>query len=246
MANGADFYDQESVFEDYTRRRSRPDNPNDTIEKPIFMEMLGDFSGKAVLDLGCGDGGFGVELLAGGCGSYTGVEPSRNMVAAAQENLNPVGGTVHHSLMEGWDYPETTFDLVVSRLAIHYVSDIETVFQQVYRSLKPGGRFVFSVEHPVITSSNRGATQTGIHYDWVVDDYFTTGERDVLWMGSHVIKYHRTIEDYFTCSQRVGFTVELLRESRPRPEMFTDDDLYARRMRIPLFLLLAATKTIRD
>ena len=62
MTSGADFYDEAAVFDNYTQRRQRPDNPNDTIEKPIFMEMLGDFGDKTLLDLGCGDGAFGVEL----------------------------------------------------------------------------------------------------------------------------------------------------------------------------------------
>lgn len=242
MATGADFYDQESVFNTYTQGRQRSDNANDTLEQPIFMEMLGDFRDKSVLDLGCGDGGFGVELLANGARSYTGVEPSSNMFAAAQAHLQPVGGIVHHTTMEAWDYPAQAFDLVVSRLALHYVSEIEAVFRQVYQTLKPDGRIVFSVEHPVITSSNRGATQTGVHYDWIVDDYFVTGARDVLWMGSHVTMYHHTIEDFFGALQRTQFTVDQLRESRPRPEMFADDQLYARRTRIPLFLLLAAHK----
>ncbi len=61
-------------------------------------------------------------------------------------------------------------------------------------------------------------------------------------MGSAVIKFHRTVEDYFTALQSAGFTVEQLRESRPRRENFTDPDLYDRRTRIPLFLFLAARK----
>ena len=144
--------------------------------------------------------------------------------------------------MEQWAYPAEAFDLVVLRLALHYVSEIAPLFEQVYRTLKPGGRFIFSVEHPVLTSSNRSATQSGTRYDWIVDDYFATGERNIAWMNSHVIKYHRTIEDYFGGLQRAHFIVDQLRESRPLPEMFSDKDLFARRMRIPLFLLLAARK----
>jgi SAM-dependent methyltransferase len=241
MTNGPDFYDQEDVFISYTRRRQRGDNPNDTLEAPIFMEMLGDFRAKTILDLGCGDGGFGVELLAGGCRSYVGIEASARMVAAS-EALKSAGGQMHQSGMEGWSYPEAAFDLVVSRLALHYISDIAQIFKQVHQTLKPGGRLIFSVEHPVLTCSNKSATVTGTRYAWIVDDYFVAGSRNVAWMGSEVIKYHRTVEDYFSSLQSANFTVEQLRESRPRREMFTDEALYARRQRIPLFLLLAAQR----
>jgi SAM-dependent methyltransferase len=242
MVNGVDFYDEEQVFAYYMQRRQRPDNPNDTIEKPIFMEMLGNYYGKVVLDLGCGDGGFGVELLAGGCHAYTGIEASVRMVALAQERLGLAGGIVHHDSIESWAYPEDAFDLVVSRLALHYTDHIEQTFAKLYSALKSGGRLVFSVEHPVLTSSNQSATASGRRYQWIVDDYFITGARNVAWMGSEVIKFHRTVEDYFSALQETGFTVEQLRESRPRRENFTDPDLYARRTRIPLFLFLAARK----
>lgn len=242
MTSGADFYDEEQVFAHYTQRRQQADSPNDTIEQPIFMEMLGDYAGKSILDLGCGDGGFGAELLAGGAQAYTGVEASARMAALAQEHLTAVGGALYHDSIEGWTYPETVFDLVVSRLALHYTDRIEQTFAKIYGALKPGGRLIFSVEHPVLTSSNAAATTSGRRYEWIVDNYFITGARNVTWMGSAVIKFHRTVEDYFTALQRTGFTVEHLRESRPRPENFTDPELYKRRTRIPLFLFLAARK----
>lgn len=242
MTSGPDFYDEEDVFGRYMQGRQRPDNPNDTIEGPAFMQVLDHFQQKDILDLGCGDGRFGVELLAGGCRSYTGVEASTRMVNAARERLETAGGVVHHAAIEDWTYPKQTFDLVISRLALHYVNDIAHLFQLIHRALKPGGRFIFSVEHPVLTSHNGAATPSGVRYHWIVDDYFVTGVRDVTWMGSRVNKYHRTIEDYFTCLQQAQFAVERLLEPRPHPELFTDDQLYARRLRIPLFLLMAARR----
>lgn len=61
--SGPDFYDDNAVFDTYIHRRSRGDNPNDTLEKPIILELIGDITGKSVLDLGCGDGAMGHELL---------------------------------------------------------------------------------------------------------------------------------------------------------------------------------------
>ena len=56
------------------------------------------------------------------------------------------------------------------------------------------------------------------------------------------MKHHRTIEDYFHAVQKAGFTVDSLRESRPDRHHFLDQATYERRLRIPLFLFVAAQK----
>jgi SAM-dependent methyltransferase len=165
------------------------------------------------------------------------------MISAAQHNLAGTGGEVVHSALEDWEFPSQAFDLVVSRLALHYLADLDTLCVNVHDSLVPGGRFICSVEHPVITSCNRGWPEGTLRQDWVVDDYFDTGLRVTSWMGGVVRKYHRTVEDYFATFQRAGFTVEQLRESRPQPEHFADLATYERRKRIPLFLFLAGRKS---
>jgi SAM-dependent methyltransferase len=240
MKSGPEFYDDERNFDVYNAHRNRPNSPNNLLEKPILMELIGDVQGFDMLDLGCGEAEIAADLLAKGAQSYTGIEPAEKMVRLAQEK-NPQC-RIELGTMEAWDYPSHAYDLVISRLALHYVDDFQGVFAKVHQSLKPNGRFVFSVLHPVITSSNRAARADGIRLDWIVDDYFVAGKRDVVWLGSEVVQYHRSIEDYFVGLQAAGFTIEALRESRPRPELFEDAELLARRNRIPLFLFFAARR----
>jgi SAM-dependent methyltransferase len=240
--NGSEFYDNKTVFEEYMRRRSRQENPNDSIEKPIIMDMIGSMDGLSVLDLGCGDAKFGLDLMQLGCLSYVGLEASENMVNGASRNLLGTEGKVYRTNIEDWEYPADTFDLVVSRLVLHYIDDVSKTVKQVHKTLKQSGKLVFSVEHPVITSSYKSYSNTKARHDWIVDDYFNTGIRHQNWLGGEVKKYHRTVEDYFITLQQAGFIVEQLRESRPIREHFVNEDNYNRRMRIPLFLFLAARK----
>ena len=242
MTEGPGFYDDERVFATYLAHRRRPDNPNDTLERPALLELLGSVAGLRVLDLGCGDARFGRELLAEGCQSYTGLEGSHNMAAAARETLAGTAGRLVESTIEAWEYPPDAFDLVVSRLALHYVDDVGAVCRQVARTLVEGGRFVFSVEHPVITSCDRGWPAGTQRQDWLVDEYHVPGRRVTSWLGGEVVKYHRTVEEYFRLLQAAGFTIEGLREGRPRRELLASEETYRRRLRIPLFLLLAARK----
>jgi len=241
--NGIAFYDDDAVFETYMARRKRADNPNDTIEKPVILELIGNFTNQRILDLGCGDASFGQEALSKGCQSYLGIEGSGNMFKSAQQNLAGTNGKVVQADIESWDYPTHAFDLVISRLVFHYIKDMDEVFRQVYRPLTENGRFVFSVEHPVITSCDRAGQGKGKRQDWLVDHYFDTGQRVTSWMGGQVIMYHRTVENYFVGLQRAGFLVEGLREAAPQPEQFGNDDVtYQRRKRIPLFLIMASHK----
>jgi len=240
---GPTFYDDDTVFATYRQGRQRPDNPNDTLEKPVILELLGDIAGKSVLDLGCGDAAIGREFLQGGAAAYLGIDGSAKMVALATQTLAGTSGRVVQHAIEDWQYPETTFDLVLARLALHYIADLPTLCTKIRQTLQPGGKFVFSVEHPVITSTDRGWTKEGPRQDWLVDNYFDSGLRVTEWMGGQIEKYHRTVEDYFNDLQRTGFIVEHLRESSPQRQHFQDEQTYLRRKRIPLFLFLAGRKS---
>lgn len=241
---GSQFYDNETVFETYCQRRGRADNPNDTLEKPILLELLGSVEGKQVLDLGCGDAALGAELLAQGAASYLGLDGSYRMVDQAARHLADTTGQVEQADIRTWTYPANTFDQVIARLVLHYVEDVAPLFRQVFHTLRPGGLFVFSVEHPVITSCDRAYQGTQVRQEWIVDSYFDSGPRLTRWMGEQVVKYHRTVEDYFGGLQTAGFVVERLCESKPERHRFTDEQLYQRRNRIPLFLFLAARKSV--
>ena len=236
---GSRFYDDDSVFGAYSRLRERTGSANDTLERPVILELLGEVGGHDFLDLGCGDAGFGKELLATGAASYLGVDGSQNMITQAGKTLEGTIGRVVRSELDEWTYPVASCSRVCARLSLHYVSNIGPLFQKIHRTLRPGGRFVFSVEHPVITSCDLSCDDVDTGQNWVVDNYFNRGKRVTRWLGANVVKYHRTVEDYFLALQAAGFTVESVRESNPVRSNFRSDETFVRRLRIPLFLFMA-------
>ncbi len=239
---GASAYDDGQFFENYMARRRREESPNERIERPVLLEMIGAVKDAKILDLGCGDARFGVELLQNGCFSYDGVEGSENMVKEAEKVLTGTAGKVHLSSMETWDFQNGQYDLVVSRLALHYLADLKSTFENVHQSLATNGRFIFSVQHPVLTASIKSASASGAKSDWIVDDYFNSGERVEPWIGKKVVKYHRTMEEYYQLLKQAGYTIVDIREGTPRVEEFASESEYERRMRIPLFLLFSCEK----
>lgn len=239
---GASVYDQTDFFSNYMKRRNRQDSPNNAIEGPIMYELMGSIQNNSILDLGCGDASFGKELLHKGAKHYTGVEGSKQMVEAARSNLLEQNGTIYNETMESYDYPKETFDLVTSRFAIHYVSDINPLFQNVSKTLKEDGRFVFSIQHPLTTSSFASKQSGDKRGNWIVDDYFHAGERKEPWIDQVVVKYHRTIEQYFLALRQADFTVLDLREGTPKREHFSSEEEFVRRQRIPVVLAFSCVK----
>ena len=239
---GPSVYDQEDFFSDYMKRRSRKDSPNNAIETPIMYELIQDFQNKDVLDLGCGDASFGKDLVERGAASYSGIEGSEQMVEAAKRNLSQVNGSVYHHTLESYTYGEEKFDIVTSRFAIHYVADIDALFQNIHLSLKEEGKFVFSVQHPLTTASFTSKKIGDRRENWIVDDYFLEGERKEPWIEQIVVKYHRTVEQYFRALISSGFSVVDLREGTPVRDNFTDEKEYKRRLRIPVVLAFSCIK----
>ncbi|MGN8842876.1 class I SAM-dependent DNA methyltransferase [Niallia sp. HCP3S3_B10] len=239
---GSSVYDNEQFFENYRARRNRETSPNNSIERPILYELVGEIDGKSILDLGCGDANFGVELLEKGAESYIGVEGSKRMFDEASRHVNGTTASVYLSKLEDWDFMNSKVDIVVSRLVFHYIKDLHTIFHGIYNQLKEDGKFVFSVQHPLLLSTIESAASSEKRTNWIVDDYFSMGERTEQWIGEDVVKYHRTIEEYFRLLKEAGYKVTDLREGMPKQENFEQKKDFERRKRIPLFLILSCEK----
>jgi SAM-dependent methyltransferase len=174
---GDTFYDNPEVRANYLAHRTQPDNPNDALERPLFLELAGNLNNLDIVDLGCGDAAFGKEALLQGARSYTGIEVSQAMANLARQTLASASGQIHHEKIETWRAQTEQADLVSSRLALNYVENLKPVFQEMYQALRPGGRVIVSVEPPIITSNFASLTE-GRRTTWLVDNYFKGASED--------------------------------------------------------------------
>lgn len=236
-ARGGAFYDNPGVLGEYLTHRNSPiSSPNLVMEEPAVIAEVGEMSGKRILDLGCGDGSFGRRAIEAGCRSYRGIDGSSLMVETARLALPETEAEVRLGDIEDLAESEP-YDIVTSRLALHYIADLAAVFGRVRACVGPDGRFVLSVVHPVITSHVVESDQR--RTDWTVDRYFSRGPRVRSWFGSSVTWYHRTVEDYVAAALGGGFRLVGLREAEPEEASFGGDRAeYERRSRVPLFLVL--------
>lgn len=174
----------------------------------------------------------------------TGIDLSEKMLEIARKKNADPKITYRRTAMEDLSFPAETFDIVFSSLAFHYVRDFDALSQNIRAWLKPGGTLLFSVEHPVFTaygSQDWYYDENGQILHFPVDNYYYEGQRDAVFLGEHVVKYHRTLTTYLEPLLRLGFRLEHVIEPKPPKELMHLDGMEDE-MRRPMMLLIRAKK----
>ena len=237
-------YDNQTFFDAYAQMSRSRDGLAGAGEWRQFRDLFPDMSGMRVLDLGCGYGWHCKYAAERGAASVLGIDLSEKMIARAREINGDERITYRICGLEEYEYPEEEYDCVVSNLALHYIEDLDTVYQKICRTLKPGGIFLLNIEHPVFTA--------GVNEDWIydkdgnpeywpVDNYYYPGERSTLFLGKRVRKYHHTLTQILMGMLNTGFVLEAVEEAVPDESML-DIPGMKDEMRRPMMLLVRARK----
>lgn len=183
------------------------------------LRLIGDVSGKRVLDLGCGDGQAAVAFARKGATSIA-VDASVRMLDRARTLAE--NAAVRVEWHQG-DVADLAFlraesvDIVFSAYSLGEVGDLHRVFRQVHRVLKNRGAFVFSYEHPIGLCVGREPPDTpSTPISRVVRmSYFTDEPVTLEREGQPIRVYVRPASEVFHALSRGGFRVEVLAEPRP-------------------------------
>lgn len=240
-------YDDERFFEKYSKMERSRKGLQGAGEWSELQKILPDFHGKRVLDLGCGYGWHCKYAASRGAAFVLGTDISRKMLETAKEKNGDEKIEYQCIAMEDLDFPAETFDVVLSSLAFHYVKDFTPLIKNISAWLKAGGEFVFSVEHPVFTSYGTQDwyyDKNGNILHFPVDHYYYEGEREAIFLGEKVTKYHRTLTTYLNTLLQNGFLLQHIIEPQP-PEEMMDIAGMKDEMRRPMMLLVSAKKKDR-
>ncbi len=213
-------------------------------EWPMLRAMLPPMQDLRVLDLGCGFGWFCRWAREQGAARAHGVDLSENMLARARATTADPAITYERADLETVALADAAYDLAYSSLALHYVVALDALLLRVHDALVPGGRFVFSAEHPLYTAPHRPGWQEdaeGRRF-WPIENYLNEGPRSTDWLAKGVIKQHRTFATWFGLLRDTGFRLAELVEWGPsEAELAADPSLASERDR-PTFLLVAADR----
>jgi SAM-dependent methyltransferase len=164
------------------------------------LGLLGPVTGRRVLDVGCGAGQTTRWLAARGA-----------VVAAfdlSTEQLRLAGGGPYvRADAEALPFAEGVFDVACSAYgALPFVADSARVMREVARVLRPGGRWVFSVTHPVRWCFPDDAGPAGLTVTTSYFDRTPYVEQDADGAATYV-EHHRTFGDRVREAVAAGLAV---------------------------------------
>jgi ubiquinone/menaquinone biosynthesis C-methylase UbiE len=210
--------DYDAISGQYQRAKRQPWRGH--IEAFTFLGLLGDLTGKAVVDLACGEGHYTRMLPSLGASRVVGVDRSEGMIALAraQESEHPLG--IEYLVQDCLSLRlPAEFGVAAAAYLLNYAANREELTAMaagIARCLKPGGRFVTMNANPGLPFE-RGATyrkygfevraagerREGMPYTWVfhlddgpveVENYWlpaTAYEEALRSAGFMEVRWHR-------------------------------------------------------
>jgi SAM-dependent methyltransferase len=156
---------------DYERARTKEDSLDRLVEWPAQRALLGDITGRSVLDVGCGNGSKLAELVEHGAAAAVGIDISGTFVSAKPPRLQFVQG----DLSELESIPELagcTFDRILFLQSFGYAKDPVRTLRSARRFLADDGFIVLTRTHPIryaVERAEQNGTSLGEEYfatDW--------------------------------------------------------------------------------
>ncbi len=112
-----------------------------SFEEGELFHMIGGLKGKRVLDIGAGTGRLVRELKDRGA-EVVAADISEKMLDVLGKKFPDIETVVCD--MKNLPFKDEEFDLVIATFVIVHIRDLTPAFDEVYRVLKDGGRFIVS------------------------------------------------------------------------------------------------------
>ena len=208
---------------------------------PLAAEHLA--GAREVLDVGCGEGQVARLAAAGGAARVVGVDPTWAQLVLARERGGGVGYA--RSDAAALPFPAEAFDAVVACLIFEHIDTVDEALAEVGRVLRPGGVFLFFLNHPLLQTPGSGWIDDRILDEqyWRIGPYLIEDrsleevEKDV-----RIPFVHRPLSRYVNAMASNGLLVERMEEPPPAPGFMARADEYKQAATIPRLLFLLARK----
>ena len=197
-----------------------------------------------VLDVGCGEGQVGrLAARIPGVELVVGVDPTAAQVVEAKARGG--GVMVGRSDAAALPFSSASFDAVVACLVFEHIDAVDAAISEVGRVLRPGGRFLFLLNHPLLQTPGSGWIDDTILEEqyWRIGPYLVEDnsleevEKDV-WIPF----IHRPLSRYVNAMADAGMYITSMAEPAPPPGFLDRAAEYRDAATIPRLLTMRAEK----
>lgn len=180
-------------------------------ERPATLALAGDVAGRRILDAGCGSGPLFAALRDRGA-ILTGFDKSAGMLELARRRLGDGADLRVADLGRPLPFPDGAFDDVIASLVLHYLEDWTAPLAELRRVLRPGGRLIASVDHPLQGHPLvRPGADYFATYQYSAETTAPSGQSFVLTF------WHRPLPAMISAFTTAGFRIAAIDEPLPAP-----------------------------
>lgn len=224
------------------------DGADPEYEEQILPMAAEHLAGAAeVLDVGCGEGQVARLAAARGATRVVGIDPTAAQVVEAARR----GGGPRYARAGAAALPfaSESFDAVVACLVFEHIHRVDEAIAEVARVLRPGGRFLFFLNHPLLQTPDSGWIDDQIldppEQYWRIGPYLVESETiEEVEKGVHIPFIHRPLSRYVNALADSGLVLTRMEEPAPPPGFLARAVEYQEAATIPRLLLLRSERLV--
>lgn len=210
---------------------------------PLALDLL---AGRdRILDIGTGEGQIARKLLGQDADQVIGVDPTASQISEAVARGG--GPSYLRCSADQLPFASDSFDGALACLVYEHIDEVDAALAETARVLRPGGRFVFMLNHPLLQTPGAG---------WIDDQWLDPPERywrigPYLQEASTVEEVqkdvfipfvHRPLSRYLNAMIDVGLNLDRMIEPAPPEGFLSKAASYREAAAIPRLLVLVAHK----
>ena len=237
MSNITDETNYDKIADIYIRHAEDKLSWNNLYERPYMLSVFDDFSGKTILDAGCGTGFYSKYALEKNA-DVIAVDTSKKMLDHLGKFNDSAKLKMYKAdLADGLPFITSgSIDYIICSLALHYLESWEVIINEFYRVLKKSGKLYVSTHHPF---SDYLILNKNTYFDkYLVEDIWGSGKNSFK-----VYFYTRSLSQLLEPFIRSPFTIISLDEPLPNEKCKRSaPEIFEKLNKHPAFLFLVLQK----